>query len=1003
MDFEEPPGDSHLNALAETTPDAFITIDAESRIQYANPALEDVLGYAPDEVVGERLTALIPESLTERHLAAVDRYLSTGDRQLDWDHTELPGQHKDGHDVPLSISFSEFTRDGDRYFTGVLRDISEQRALETERDLLYATKDAVLRADDFSEGLTDTLRLIGSAMDWVYGEVWVPADDGETIECGTHWASDDSDFSSFRERSAETSFEPGDGLVGRVWQRGTYEWIPNVGAAEASVFERSSAAREAGFKAAVGVPIQTDGTVVAVLVYYMQEERDVDDRLVEVARGVATDLGLLVARKHAEESVRTERDLVSNILQTAPAGIVVLDADGTFRYVNDRAEALLRIEPDDDGTYPHPSAVPVTALGLDGEPLPDAEHPYRTVLRDGEETARDVGAVYPDGERRWLAVHGTPRRGPGGDVTSGVFAFEDVTDWKRQAEQLERLNELGQELADVGSFAEACDLAVSAARDILDLSVTTIEEYDPEAGRLESCARTRRVDELVGDGALFDADHDLPWRAFVENQPKVYDDLAADTDVDAEQTPLRSAIILPLGRHGVFVSGATETAAFSETDVRLAKTLAGNVGAVFDRLDHEAELRAQKSRLETKNEQLHRLRRVNREIRDITRALMDATSKDEIKQLVCDQLADSDPYRFVWFGERDLTTGAVVETASAGHGDGYLDDVEITADGSETGQGPAGRAIRTREPQVQNNIQSDPPFEPWRQAAIQRDFRATISVPVVYNQTLYGLLNLYATETDVFSEMEEAVLTELGEMVGYALNAMERHNALVSEESVELEFAVRDFSNPLLALLREHEGSARLENIGERDRGSLRAFLAFDGLDFETIEGFADEHSDAGDLTLVRERDDETIVEVVLPEDSILVSLVGRGALPRNISASPDEIRITVQIPQSASVREYVELFDQRYGDDVDLVARRESPKSVQTDAEFEHAYVDRLTDRQHEVLQTAYFAGFFEQPRENSARDVAEMLDVSQPTVSRHLRNTQQTLFSMLFGDGGS
>jgi RNA polymerase sigma factor (sigma-70 family) len=72
----------------------------------------------------------------------------------------------------------------------------------------------------------------------------------------------------------------------------------------------------------------------------------------------------------------------------------------------------------------------------------------------------------------------------------------------------------------------------------------------------------------------------------------------------------------------------------------------------------------------------------------------------------------------------------------------------------------------------------------------------------------------------------------------------------------------------------------------------------------------------------------------------------------------------------------------------------------VQTRQEFERVYVDRLTERQQEVLQTAYFAGFFEQPRENSAGGIAEMLGVSQPTVSRHLRNSQTKLLSMLFGD---
>ncbi|WP_135363703.1 GAF domain-containing protein [Halosimplex halophilum] len=1001
MDFDDSTADARFDALTETLTDALIIIDSQSRIQFSNPALEDILGYSPEEVRGERLTRLMPGNLKTRHLEAVDRYLTTGEQTLDWEHIELPGQHKDGHEVPLSISFSEFELGGEQYFTGVLRDISDRRTLEAERDLLHATKDEIAKAEDLSEGLTATLRLIGESMNWVHGEAWIPAADGESIEWDSWWEAADVDCSAYREASADLRFESGNGLVGRVWQTGESEWIPNVASADGSVFERAPAATNAGFKATLGVPIRTNGTVVAVLVFYMQEEQNVDERMVEVTQAVAADLGLLMARKRAEETLREERDLVSNILQTTPAGIVVLNVRGEFDYVNERAEELLRIEPDENGQYPSAGDISFTVLNADGEPVTDAEHPYRTVLRNGEEVKSDVGVEYPDGDQRWLAVHGTPLRGPDGDVTRAVFAFEDVTERKRRADRLERLNELGQELTDVESFESACEHAVTGAQEILDLPVTTVERYDPETGRLDPCARTPQVEDLVGDNPLFASERDLPWQAFVQNQPQIYNDIHAETDLDADETALSSAIILPLDQHGVFISGATEINAFSETDVRLAENLAGNIEAVFDRLDREEELRTQKSELETKNNQLQRVQRVNEEIRDITQALMDATSKAEIQRLVVDRLANSDPYRFVWFGERDLATDDIVPTASAGVEEGYLDTVEVTADTSETGQGPAGRAIRSHEPQIQNNLQSDPPFEPWRQEAMQRGYRASIAVPVVYNGTCYGLLNLYANEPEVFTEMEEAVLTELGEMIGYALNAMERYNALVSEDSVELEFVIRDFSNPLMNLLRERGGSVRLENIGNRVEGSLRVFVAFTGLDFETIESFFEQHVGGDDLTLIRNRNGEIIVELLLPDDSFLVSLVERGAIPADIRATPEEGRITVRIPQSASVREYVELFRDRYGDDVDLVARRESPEPVQSRAEFERAYVDRLTERQQEVLQTAYFAGFFEQPREHSAEDIAEMLGVSQPTVSRHVRNSEQTLFSMLFGDG--
>jgi len=686
---------AQLAALAETTPDCLVTIDAESRIRFANPAVEDVFGYAPDELRGEPLTVLMSEDLAQRHRTAVARYLDTGERHLDWGHIELPGLHKDGHEVPLEISFGEFTHANEQWFAGVIRDLSER---------------------------------------------------------------------------------------------------------------------------------------------------------------------------------------------------------------------------------------------------------------------------------------------------------------KRHAGQLGRLNQLSQELSATDSREAACERTVDAARDVLDLPLTTVELYDDATGELEPGARTPEVEDVVGDGPLFASGHNPPWQTFVRSQPQVFEDLP-ETEGPADDSPLGSAIVLPIAEHGVLVSGATEPDAFTDRDVKLAELLVENARAAFDRLAREESLRERTAELEAKNERLERVQRVNREILDVTEVLMAATSGDELKRAVCSRLADSDQYKFVWFGERDFATDDIVPTASAGVEEGYLDDITVTADTNETGRGPAGRAMRSERATVQNSLQSDPPFEPWRQAALQRGYHAAISVPVVYHGTVYGVLNLYANASGVFSEMEEDVLTKLGELVGYALNTMERYDAFVSEESVELEFVTTDFSNPVLGLLREHGGSLRLENIGGRAGGSLRVFVAFSGFSFDAMQSFYERVVDDGSLELIRERNDETIAEVLLPPESFLVSLLERGAMPTNIRMTPEEGHIVIRIPKSASVREYVETL-QGHFDDAELVARRESPESIRSKEDFERAYVDRLTERQREVLRTAYFAGFFEQPRDSSARDVAELLGVSQPTVSRHLRNSEQQLFSMLFGD---
>jgi PAS domain S-box-containing protein len=123
---------SQLEAISENSSDAIIIIDTDSHIQFANPAVEDLFGYGPTELRGEQVTKLMPERYREQHLRAVARYLETGETSMTWQNIEFPGLHRDGTEIPLLLSYSEFEQNGERRFIGILRDISERTRMEAE-------------------------------------------------------------------------------------------------------------------------------------------------------------------------------------------------------------------------------------------------------------------------------------------------------------------------------------------------------------------------------------------------------------------------------------------------------------------------------------------------------------------------------------------------------------------------------------------------------------------------------------------------------------------------------------------------------------------------------------------------------------------------------------------------------------------------------------------------------------------------------------------------------
>jgi predicted DNA binding protein len=300
------------------------------------------------------------------------------------------------------------------------------------------------------------------------------------------------------------------------------------------------------------------------------------------------------------------------------------------------------------------------------------------------------------------------------------------------------------------------------------------------------------------------------------------------------------------------------------------------------------------------------------------------------------------------------------------------------------------------EPAVHNNLQVDPPSEPWRIAAVRCGYRATIAVPLVYGNIVYGILTLFADAPDIFDDMEETVLGELGEMIGYAINALEHRQALVSEGAVELRFRISDPSIPAIELATETGGQFEFETFIEVDANQLRVFFTGTGAEPDDVYQAVAQLPSFKRVSLLSDRDGTYRYEALVSGSGFFATLFEHGAHPRAMVTDTDEGELTVELPQSSDTKSFISMMRDTY-EDVELLGRKQHDRPVLTRAEFEAAYKDRLTERQQEVLQMAYFSGFFRWPRDVSATELAELLGISQPTVSRHIRSGQREMLSLV------
>ena len=133
--------EARFRAVVETAADGIITINARGIIESVNPEAERLFGYAHEELVGNNVKILMTATDSERHAEYLVRYLRTGEARIIGIGREVTGRRKDGSTFPLFLSIGEFSLDGERYFTGIVRDITERKRAEERQRLLTAEVD----------------------------------------------------------------------------------------------------------------------------------------------------------------------------------------------------------------------------------------------------------------------------------------------------------------------------------------------------------------------------------------------------------------------------------------------------------------------------------------------------------------------------------------------------------------------------------------------------------------------------------------------------------------------------------------------------------------------------------------------------------------------------------------------------------------------------------------------------------------------------------------------
>ena len=225
--------------------------------------------------------------------------------------------------------------------TGTVQDITERRRSEKEINLLQTMTIAIAEAPDFHSALRVALQKVCESTGWVYGEAWLPSSDGKYLKHVVSWYNPRECLEEFEKKSKEFVFSPGLGLPGRVLLSKKPEWKRD--ATSDGCFPRASIARKYGLKAALGIPVILNEEVIAILNFFVREQRDEDERLVKITSSVAAQLGAVIRRKQAEDALQDSEEKLRAIIDNTTAVVFVKDLQGRYLLINKQYEKIFHI------------------------------------------------------------------------------------------------------------------------------------------------------------------------------------------------------------------------------------------------------------------------------------------------------------------------------------------------------------------------------------------------------------------------------------------------------------------------------------------------------------------------------------------------------------------------------------------------------------------------------------------------------------------------------------
>lgn len=404
----------------------------------------------------------------------------------------------------------------------------------------------------------------------------------------------------------------------------------------------------------------------------------------------------------------------------------------------------------------------------------------------------------------------------------------------------------------------------------------------------------------------------------------------------------------------------------------------------------------QEHRLKQQRDALEILTQTQQAIQEIIQELTESTTRENLEQLICDHLADSELYTCAVIVEFGDSPDEVSPRTWAGIDDDI--DGEIWKDPLSGGGSNLGSSIRAGRSYVIQELSTDSET-PESEKADSRDQsgKSAIAVPLADRDLVFGALIVCSERPTAFTEREQIAFETLGEITSFSITALENQQLLIADAVVELTLRSSEPEAAFYALADRLDCSCSLDGLTFGQDGNLISYVSLNEASPERVRR-ATEAIDSIKRCRVVSRTDECQLRLAcVLSDGFLSSLVDAGASIRSALADQNEAKVLVEVASAEDVSSALDAVNS-VDPSWELVGKRTVDRTAETTQDRYQAVVEKLTDKQLQALKAAYLAGYYEHPRHSTATEIAKMLGITDSTLHEHLQSAQRKLLEEFF-----